>query len=498
MGIPSVSVKKSVVGGAPAIQSIQGILAVIAACTAGTGSQIPPTMLTNQTLTTSTFGSGMLPECAVYDINVSGQPVVGLAYNGSIPGSYYQSTFLKSIAGTATVVTTPGSTPYLHYDVEIDIIMGGTVGTAGIAYTWSVDGGTSVSAVTALGTSAILAIPGTGVSFTLGSGLTLEAGDHWSIFTERPLMSNADVSAALAILGNTKLPWEGVLIDCQYGTGTVGLVDEWLAGREANGQFNFALLNTRFLLEPTPTAEAPAVYAAAITAQSSQDTSNRLCLCADGGHMTSLITGFYTKFPTSLALGAMAMSVTPNIGTDPAEVDLGPVPSFQISSEGNPNDWDEFLYQSLDSQRIATLRTFATGGPTGTFITNANVLISAGSDLVWLQLLRVLNKACSIAWQILNTQLSRGVNTVYNQTTGAVNIAEANAQRIEQLVNGPLQSGLSGQCTAAQFNLNRDDNLATAGAPVNGTVAVVPKFYLKNIQVIAALVKSISAPQGGA
>ena len=194
----------------------------------------------------------------------------------------------------------------------------------------------------------------------------------------------------------------------------------------------------------------------------------------------------------------MAMSVTPNIGTDPAEVDLGPVPSFQISSEGNPNDWDEFLYQSLDSQRIATLRTFATGGPTGTFITNANVLISAGSDLVWLQLLRVLNKACSIAWQILNTQLSRGVNTVYNQTTGAVNIAEANAQRIEQLVNGPLQSGLSGQCTAAQFNLNRDDNLATAGAPVNGTVAVVPKFYLKNIQVIAALVKSISAPQGGA
>lgn len=496
MGIPAVSVKKSTVGGAPAIQTTQGILAIIASCV--TGSGLPPTMITNQSLAVSTFGGGMLPECAVYDINVSGQPVVAVpVVSPSIPGSYYASTFVKNITGSASV-SVGATAPLLHYNVQIVIVNGGTVGVSGITYTYTVDGGDTVSSAQSLGTSSTLTIPGTGVSFALGGG-SLNAQDNWSIYTERPLLNNSDVSAQLAILGNTKLPWEGVLIDCQYGTGTVSLVDTWLAGREQNGQFNFAILNTRFLFEPTPTGESAGVYAAAMIAQTGSDASNRLCVCADGGHMTSLITGFTTKFPTSLALGAVAMSVTPNIGIDPAFVGLGPVPGFQISSNGgNPNDWDEFLYQSLDSQRLTTLRTFATDGPVGTFITDANVLISSGSNIYWLQLLRVLNKACSISWQILNTQLSRGVQTVFNATTGAINIKETAAQSIEGLVNGPLTSGLSGQCTAAQFTLNRDDNLVAPKAPVNAQVAVVPLVYLKNLVVTAALVKAIAAPNGGA
>ena len=106
MGIPAVSVKKSLVGGSPALQSTQGILAIVAAAT--TGTSLPPTMLTNQSLTTSTFGSGMLPECAVYDINVSGQPVVALAVNPTIAGSYYASTFVKNVTGSC-VVTTSGA-----------------------------------------------------------------------------------------------------------------------------------------------------------------------------------------------------------------------------------------------------------------------------------------------------------------------------------------------------------------------------------------------------
>lgn len=495
MPIPSVSVKKSVVGSPPAIASTQGILAVIAA--ASTGTSLPPTMVTTQSQASATFGSGMLPECLVYDVNVSGLPAVGLAVNPTIAGSYYAGTFTKNVTGSASVSTTGGSQPYLHYQVQVTIVAGGTVGVTGITYTYSVDGGNVVSAVTALGTSSTIAIPNTGVSFTLGGG-SLNAGDNWSIYTERPLLNNSDVSAALATLGNTKLHWEGVLIDAQYGTGTVAIVDTWLAGRETQGQFNFALLNTRFLLEPTPTGEAPSVYAAAITAQSANDTSNRLCLCADGGHMTSLITGYTTKFPTSLALGAAAMAVTPNIGTDPAEVDLGPVTGFNISSNSNPNDWDEFLYQSLDSQRLTTLRTFASGAATGTFITNANVLISAGSNITWVQLLRVLNKGCAISWKILNTQLSKGVDTVYNATTGQVNIKPTAAQRIESLVNGPLTTGLSGQVTGAQFYLSRTDNVTSQGAPVTGFVAIAPKFYLKTINVTAALVKSISVPFGGA
>lgn len=491
--IPSVTVVKSTVGGSPALNSTQGILAVIAS--AQTGSSLPPTMLTNQGLTTSTFGAGMLSECAVYNTNVSGLPCVGLAVVPTIPGSYYAGTFVKNVGGSC-VVTTTGA-PYLHYDVQIVIITGGTIGVAGITYTWTVDGGDTVSGVTALGTNTTLTIPNTGVSFGVPSG-TLLAGDNWSVFTERPLMNNSDLATYLPVLGMTKLPWEGVLLDAAYGTGTVAVVDEFLGARESQGQFNFALLNTRFLLEPTPTAEAPSVYATAITAQTSTDASNRLCVCADGGHLTSLITGFTTKFPTSLALAAQTMAVTPNIGTDPAFVGLGPLEGFEISANGNPNDWDEFLYQSLDSQRLVTMRTFATGGPVGAFITNANVLVSTGSSITWLQLLRVLNKACGIAWQVLNTVLSKGVQVVFNQTLGYNVIKETAAQTLEHLVNDPLQGGLSGQVSAVSFNVNRSDNLDAPFAPVNCSLGIVPDFYLKNIRVTAALVKQISAPNGGA
>ena len=71
-----------------------------------------------------------------------------------------------------------------------------------------------------------------------------------------------------------------------------------------------------------PTAEAPSVYAASLIAQTGGDASERICVGADGGRYTSLITGFTTKFPTSLALAGMTMAQTPNIGTDPSEVDL--------------------------------------------------------------------------------------------------------------------------------------------------------------------------------
>lgn len=493
--IPQVSVKKSTVGGTPAIQASQGIAAFIAS-SAYTGTAQPPTMLTNQALAVSSFVGGMIPECAVYEIDTSGNPCLALAVTCSVTGTYGAIT--SNITGTATVAA--GSTqPLLHYDVAIAVIAGGNVGTSGITYTYTVDGGDDVVGPVALGTSATLAIPGTGVSFTLSpSGGSLNAGDGWSCFTERPMLSNADMTTALATLGNTRLPWEGVYVDAHYGTGSVAILDSWLAARETNGQFNFGVLNTRFLNEPAPTAESPATYAAAIIAQSANDVSNRLCLCADGGHLTSLITGFTTKMPTGLALMAMAMSVTPNLGTDPAYVALGPVPGFEISANGNPQDWDEFLYQSLDSQRLTTLRSFGSAGPAGCFITDANVLISTGSNIYWLQLLRVLNKACAIAWAILNTQLSKGVRTVYNQQTGAINIDPRDAQTIESLVDGPLTAGLSGQCTAAGFTMNRDDNLAAPKAPVNCDVSVVPLVYLKSIVVTAALVKTIAAPTGGA
>lgn len=493
MGIPGVKVKKSGAGGAPATNASDGILAIIAA--AATGTFLQPALFTNQGAVQTAFGAQcVLADYAVYEIDVSGLPCLAMRSNPSVAGTY--GTITSNITGTATV-TAGATTPNDHYDVVVTIVVGGALGTTGITYTYSLDGGETVSAVQSLGTGTTLTIPNSGVSFNLSSAThTFIAGDNWSVFTERPLMNNADVTTALTALGQTRLPWEGVLLDCEYLAGTAGLVDTFLAGLEAQGQFCFALLNVRYLNEPTPTAESPATYAAAITTLTQNDASERLCVGADGGHVVSLNTGLNLKRPTSLALGAMAMSLTPNIGTDPAYVGNGPVAGYQIDNGSNPNDWDEGVYQMLDAQRLVTLRSFAAGGPQGVYVCNANVLIPSGSSIVWLQYLRVLNKACRIAWATLITQLGRGVETILNAQTNAINIDPRDAQMLEQLCDAPLRAGLAGQVTAVAFLVNRDDALPTATSPISGEVQVQGKFYLKNMNVTVSLVKTITVPQG--
>lgn len=495
--VPNVSVKKSAVGASPALQNYQGVLAIIASASTGTAAQCG--IYSNQAAATAQFGYGPLPEYGVYDIDVSGRPALLQRSTCSVPGVYGSIT--SSITGGGSVAA--GSTvPLEHYSVQVKVVAGFTVGIAGGTYTWSVDGGGAVSLPTQVGTSATITLPNTGVSFTLTG--TFAAGDSWSCFTERSLLNDTDLAAALIVLNNTRLPWEGLLVDCEYVTGSdpVGQLDTWLASRETTGQFNFAAVNTRYLLEPTPTAETPATYSAAMIALTQNDASNRLCVGADGGHVVSLITGYNLKRPTALALCAMAMSTTPNIGTDPSFVGLGPVPGYQISVGSNPNDWDDALYGGstgiLDPARLVTLRSFAPGGPQGTYITNPNVLVPSTSNIVYLQLLRVLNAACSVAWQLLNTQLSKGVNTIYNSTTQNTNIDPSDAQVIEGVVNPPLNQALAGQVTQAAFDLNRDDALNTPGAPVSGQVAIVGKFYIKGFNITVALVKTISAPVGGA
>ena len=494
MPIPNVSVKKNAFGAGAAVQSTTGILAICASST-GAAPFYTPAMFASTGLLTSTYPLGPLPEDVSYTINVAGFPVVTMRSNPTVAGTY--GTITHTIAGTATVAA-GGTTPIDYYGpVTVTIVNGGALGTTGITYTYSLDG-VNTSTVQALGTALTLTIPNTGISFTLSTtASTFVAGDTWTVYCEGPQMNNTDLATALAALGNTRLPWEGAYFDCQYLSGTVGLIDTWLAGRETSGQFNFALINTRYLNDPTPGTETPAAYATAMITLTGGDTSNRMCVGADGGHVVSLITGVTQKRPTALALGAMAMSLTPNIGTDPAFVGNGPVPGYTISKNGNPNDWDEAIYQSLDSQRLTTLRSFAPGGPTGTYITNANVLITAGSNITWLQLLRILNRACSIAWQVLNTQLSNKVRTVLNTSTGALNIDERDAQSIDSLVNAPLSTALSGQVTDVAYRTNRDDNLTTQGSPVNGVVQIQAEFYIKGFVVTVGLVKVISATGAG-
>jgi hypothetical protein len=257
------------------------------------------------------------------------------------------------------------------------------------------------------------------------------------------------------------------------------------------------LINTRHKTQPVPTAESEGAFATAMQTLTQSDASTRLCVGTDAADYTSTLTGISQPRPTALFLAARAMLIP--VGEDPAFVGRGNLPGASLAdNRGNPRWHDEDLYPNLDQLRLVTLRSFAPGGPTGIYVTNANVLSPSGSDFVWLQHVRVMNLACSIAWKILNTQLSLGVGKqTPDPTTGAIYIQPKDAQRINGLVNAAFASPLKGQLSAISFALAQDDDLSSnSSSTVHGTIAVESLAYLKRFLITSTFVKTISVPTG--
>lgn len=487
--LPSADIQKKdfQTGGAP--PSSIGILAIIAA--AATGTTNVPGSFARDDLAVDAYQYGPLTEYGSYHLQVAKKPVVLCKCAASVAGAYGSVT--SDAKGGTSVVSTDGSVlPVDEFDFVLTIKTGGTIGVAGITYTDSHDNGDSTSGVKALGTQTSLTYSKSNIKINFGSG-TLVAGATYRFFTTRPHPNDADLPASLNAMKLTRLPWEGVLIDAECGTGTVGLVDTWLQGLEALGQFKFALLNTRHKTEPVPTAEDETAYATAMTTIVQNSASIRLCVGADAADYVSTLTGISQPRPVSMFLGARAMQIP--VGEDPAFVSRGNIAGASIADgNGNPRWHDEDLYPTLDDQRLVVMRSFAPGGPQGTYICNANVLSPSGSDYVWLQHVRTMNLACTIAWQRLSKLLSMGVGKQPpDPTTGKVFILETDAQRIESYVNAGFSPALDGQVNGVSFTLARNDDLsANAQSTVHGTVKIVALAYLKKFVVEAAFSKTIA------
>lgn len=484
---PNVSISKNVFTTGQAPASTTGILAILAACSTGTDNA--PGGFSRTDLAVGSYGYGPLTDYFAYEVNVANQPSLLVKGATGFPGTLGAIT--SSLSTGSGTVGAGGSAPFDNYDVEVVITKNGTVGGSGPEYTYTTDGGASTSGVQALGAASTLTIPNTGVSFALTGAFV--AGDHWQAFTTRPMLGNTQVTDALTALGNTRLPFEGILIDCSANSSTVGLIDTILSGWEARGVFKFALINSRFKTEPEPTAESETAYAAALSATFGTSTSIRACVGADGAHVPSPITGWNLKRPTALLLGARAMSIP--IGEDPAYVARGPLTGAQISdSNGNPLDHDEDLNPNLDPLRFTSLRSFAPGGPQGVYICNANTIQPNGGAFPYLQHIRIMNRACEIAWFTLTTQLSRGVrkNPKKDPVTGVVTIFEPDAALIDSLVNEALIQPLKGQVSSALFSVSRTDDLNAVPCIVTGVLSIVALAYIKGFQVQAQFSKTLT------
>lgn len=464
--------------------SAVGVLAIVAA--ASSGALNSAGSFARRDVLFEEHSHGHLLEFAAYVMAQSKKPIVAVRGDASTAGAYSDLT----LTGSGTAAITAGEPePVDEFDVLIEFVTGGTVGSSGITYRYSLNGGATKSKVLALGTANTIEIPNTGVGIALGTG-TITTGRTVAFTTTGPKLTNADLPDALEALRVTSSPWDAVLIDVEADDETVTLCDLWLKTLNTQGKYKTVVLNAR----PRAADETETQYRTALQAIFDAAASTDVVVCADGGATTSLVRGISQFRPTSLAVAARGMTIT--VGTDPAYVDVGPVPGFRLTdSRGNPKYHDEALFPGLDDLRLTTLRSIA--GFEGTYITNANLISASGSDFVYWQHARTINRGAEIAYQVLTRKLSKGVRKDPKAgPNGERYIAEGEAQGLEELVNAQLELELvkPGEVDDMKCIVSRvDDIRSNHGARIRVQLQSVSLAYVKVFDVTVGFVTAIES-----
>lgn len=448
--------------------STENVLAIIAPAKAGTVNQ--PTVIASRTAAIAAFTEGLLVELAAYHLSAAKKHVVAVRCTAA-NGTY--GTIATANPGTSVATASSTSFPTDDVDAVVRVINPGTIGTAGITYQYSMDGGTNWSATIALGTATKFVLE-KGVEINMAAGTVLAT----TVISLRGLAgvpTAQNITDALESLRTTGLFFDGVYVATPATSLIVTQLDTWIQGQEAVNRYLYGLLNFRRRTE----AESYATYLAAFNTAFASSVTSRVLIGLDVLDLQSSIDERRYARPVIAALGARVCSV--DLSVDASAFALGSIPSGSITDANNqPKYWDDYLQGGTgDDAKAVCVRSWP--GEAGVRFSNPRIFSAPGSDYVFLQHLRVINRASKVAYEKLRARLSSDVLT--NATTGY--ILEVDAKEIEGDVQSALETELldNRRCSAVTFTLSRTDNLL-ATFTLNGAVGVQFKGYPKTINVL--------------
>jgi hypothetical protein len=422
---------------------------------------------------TANFGQGPLVEGAAHYINSTGNPVVISRADTVTEGSVGAVTTTGvGTPGTAIVtVDSTANTPFDSFEYVIKVVAGGTVGTAGITYQISYDGGYSYTPVAQLGTLTAIVTP-TGVTFNIAAG-TMVAGDLHKATAMGPQADATTLGPAIDALGVTAIQWEQLAVVGDILGTVFDLVETKIAGLAAAGKYRSWIGGTRM-----PNAgESEAAYMAAMSGAFSSKSTTHGSMCAGACRLISGVSGRNYRRPIMFSVAAVQGDVTEEIDT--ADVNLGSLPGCSIRDlNGNVLEHDEAVNPGLDDARFVTLRTW--DGYPGVYITRPRIMSTDGSDFQIIPNRRVLNLAALVLRSYFVRRLNRPIRVDPN--TGF--ILEADALEIEGGATQTMRDALLAKPKASgvQFILSRTDNLL-ATKTLTGTARVIPLAYPEFINI---------------
>ena len=459
------------------INELDGALGILPAtegrlyAVAGVSSSGPvdtPAAYARVTSLVNDFGSGPAVEAAAHYIEKYGRPVVFCRAAASTPGDFPADDAVTQV-GTGTSVATVdnvGSAPNDDLEFYLVVVNGGTIGTDGITFRWSVDGGRTLSPETSLGTASSFTFPGTGADLDFAAG-TLVAGDTISFLGAAPKWSTTEIQSALNALFASGSSWEICHVVGDLLSTDVAVIDPIFSSNGANGKPRSWVGHVRM----DAVGESAAAYAAALnTAMSSVETRHGM-ICAGAAKTASSVTGRQYRRPSSFVIAAREQSVAEHINT--ADVKLGGLPGVSLRDAlGNPSEHDESLNPGLDDLRFAVLRTWE--GIAGVYVNRPILFSPEGSDFELHAHRRVMN----LAHIALRPFFIRRLNSpiLVNRTTGF--ILEEEAKEIESGARSALRAVLLGtpKASAVEVTVSRTDDILSTKT-LNAQARIVPLGY---------------------
>jgi hypothetical protein len=393
-----------------------------------------------------------------------------------------QTTTRANSGAPSTATFTVSGAPEDAYEVLLEILTGGTVGTVGIVYRYSLDGGRTFTGRKQLGTAnSIQLLDGTedsGLDIGLGAG-TLDAGDKLSFNTTGPGIAASDVNDAIEAVDDSPYAWSFIHV---VGTcsdtmaSSIGGELDNLEADETGATFTMSILSAR----DRSTGEDDIVWSNRLVTDWASFVNDRIAVGAGYARITCPITQRSNRRPIAWVL--VPELIKREIQEDPGRKGAGALSSdVLIHDEDNQlAEHDARINSALHTARFVTLRTYKR--QRGVFITRGNMMSDETSDISRIPLRRVMNKASEIFRQVMELQLE---NDLFANPAGVANpgaLREEDAAIIDREIKTALEGSLTGQVSAVYVRVSRTDPVLTNGGKLSAEVRITGLAYVDSFK----------------
>jgi hypothetical protein len=389
---------------------------------------------------------------------------ITVTFTGNVDGSFSFSAYpAASNVGPVTATRVDGSTSVVTvtgtcvdaYEAVLEILDGGTRGTAGITYRISLDGGRSYTKKLRLGTDVTIQInDGTidsGLDFALAAG-DLDAGDVFTFETTEPAIQASDVVEALEELDDEETDWDfchvvGAVDATAAGT-IGGTFTTFAADALGNARFSHAWMSTR----SEYARESESTFESRMIEDFDAHENARTFISSGYTRFTCPITRRRNRRPVSWL--AVVEDLRLPLQEELSRFARGPLSSdVTIYESGVRLEHDARIRQALQAERFVTLRTRKRRA--GVYFTRGSSFDAEGGLEGLRPRRRVLDVAAYIYRDVLEDQLGdeTEVNAADEDNPGC--LPEEVAARIDRDVISAIEARLGGKYSTITVRVSR-------------------------------------------